>query len=74
MSYKTKMTKTKSQKHTIYYVRDKNDQNRTKITETKSQKDMIIHSNVQYGDSYKSLHSTAPKNHTKTKTIPLIIK
>ena len=47
---------------------------RQKLTKQGHQKSKTIQNNVQYSDSYKSLKSTVPKNNTKTKKIPLIIK
>ena len=61
-------------RNTHHILQDKNDRNMKKMTKIRSQKHNMIHMTVQYSDSYKSLHSTESKNHTKTKTILLIIK
>ena len=70
--YKTKTTKArqKRQKKVTKAHRILQD----KTTKTKSQKHTTIHSTVEYSDSYSSLNSAVPKNKTKSKTIPLLIR
>ena len=51
---------------THHILQDKNDQKKTKVIPKNSQKHKMVHSNVQFSDSYKSLHSIVPKNHTNT--------
>ena len=66
---KTRQNEQNKVKKTHHILQDKNGQNETKTTKTKSQKHKIAHITVQYSDSYKSIHSTVSKKHTKTKTI-----
>ena len=71
IQYRNDWNKVTKRHHILH---DKNAQNNTKIPETKSQKHKTGHSNVQFSDIYKSLHSKWPRNHTKKRTIPLIKK
>ena len=62
-----------SHKNTPYTTRQKSPK-QDKDDKKKSQKHKNTHSNIQYSNSYKLVHSIVPKNHTNIKKIPLIIK